>query len=137
MSWRFYQEGDDMGPDDKMLEALEQVSYYELSELILLTYSTLIEQLTVFLTVVFAYFVVAYLVGKKLSIFQICAVTLVYSAFCLIALGGYFALSERLWNLVFFRDGEVPLILSASFWVCVIGWLLSLVFMLHARYKSN
>ena len=60
-----------MGPDTKVLSALEQVSYYELSELVLLTYSTLIEQLTVFLTVVFAYFVVAYLVGKKLSLFQV------------------------------------------------------------------
>ena len=126
-----------MLPDEKMLEDLEQISYYELSDLILLTYSTLIDQLSVFLTVLFAYFIVAYLIAKKLSVFQLSAVSLVYSAFCIVAIGGYWSLSIRLWHLVYFRDGDVPITLFASFGVCVVGWLLSLAFMLHARYKDD
>lgn len=126
-----------MLPDEKMIKELEQLSYYELSELILLTYSLLIEQVSVLLTVVFAYFVVAYLTGKKLSAFQLSAVTIVYSTFCLVAIGGYWSLSIRLWNLFYFREGEVPLTLFASFFVCILGWLLSLAFMIHTRYKDK
>ena len=126
-----------MSPDDKMLNDLGSLTYYELSELILLTYSTMIEQLTVFLTVLFAFFVISYLVAKKLSVFQLTAVTLVYSAFCIVAIAGFWNLSTRLWNLVYFRDGEVPMALAASVWVCVIGWILSLVFMVHARLKND
>ncbi|MAV25355.1 MAG: hypothetical protein CMQ05_04450 [Gammaproteobacteria bacterium] len=55
--------------DDKMLAELRHVSYFELSELVLLTYSTLIYQLSVLLTVTFGYFVAAYLVAKRLSVF--------------------------------------------------------------------
>jgi hypothetical protein len=123
--------------DEKMLSDLEQISYYELSELVLINYSTLIEQLSVFITVLFAYFAVAYLVAKKISAFQLLAVTFVYSAFSIVAIGGYWSLSVRLWNLMYFRDGEVPITLFASFAVCVVGWLLSLAFMFHARYKND
>ncbi|MEM7362802.1 MAG: hypothetical protein AAF525_02155, partial [Pseudomonadota bacterium] len=56
--------------DDKMLGELRNISYFELSELLLLTYSTLIDQLSVLLTVTFGYFVAAYLVGKRLTVFQ-------------------------------------------------------------------
>lgn len=55
--------------DDKMLAELLHVSYFELSDLVLLTYSTLIDQLSVLLTVTFGYFVAAYLVAKHLSVF--------------------------------------------------------------------
>ena len=123
--------------DDKMLGELRNVSYFELSELLLLTYSTLIDQLTVLLTVTFGYFVAAYLVGHRLSVFQVWAVSLVYSAFCLVALGGFYALSVRLWNLVYFRDGEVPATLFFSVVVCVIGWLFSLAFMVNARMRDQ
>ena len=87
----------------------EGMNYFEFSELILLTYSTMIEQLTVFLTVLFAYFAVAYLVAKKLSTFQLLAVTLVYSLFQLIAIYGIWALSDRLGELLTIRDGEAPI----------------------------
>ena len=85
------------------------------------------------LTVIFGYFIVAYLIGSKLKLFQVWVVSLVYTAFCSVAIGGYYALAIRLWNLVYFRDGEVPFTLVASFWVCVLGWLLSLAFMVNAR----
>jgi hypothetical protein len=128
---------DAMFRDDKMLEELQQLTYYELSELVLLTYSTLIDQLSVLLTVLFGYFVASYLVAKKLSLFQVWAVSLVYSAFCIVAIGGYLSLTVRLWNLVYFRDGDVPVTLFASFLVCVFGWLLSVAFMINARYKTE
>ena len=123
--------------DDNMLLDLQQLSYYELSELVLLTYSTLIDQLTVLLTVIFGYFIMAYFVGSKLKRFQVWTVSLVYSAFCLIAIGGYYSLTVRLWNLVYFRDGDVPVTLVASFCICLIGWLLSLVFMIDARAEPD
>ncbi|MEM7363521.1 MAG: hypothetical protein AAF525_05820, partial [Pseudomonadota bacterium] len=79
----------------------------------------------------------ARLVGKRLTVFQVWAVSLVYSAFCLVALGGFYALSTRLWNLVYFRDGEVPVTLFFSVVVCAVGWLFSLAFMVNARLKND
>ena len=126
-----------MSIDKKTLADFESLSYYELSDLILATYSTLIEQLSVLLTVVFAYFVIAYLIAKKLSAFQLASVTIVYSGFCLVALAGYLNLTVRLWDLVYFRDGEVSIALYVSAAVCIFGWLLSLSFMFYTRYKSE
>jgi len=116
---------------------LGDISYFELSELVLMTYSTMIEQLTVFISVLFAYFAVAYLVGKKLSGFQLFAVTLVYSAFSLIAIFGIWRLSSRLGELLILRDGETSAALLASVITCTVAWVLSIVFMFHSRNQED
>ena len=113
------------------------ISYFELSELVLMTYSTMMEQLTVFISVMFAYFAVAYLVGKKLSSFQLFAITLVYSAFSLIAIFGIWRLSTRLGELLIFRDGESSVALMGSVITCTVAWALSIVFMFHSRKQED
>ena len=55
----------------------------------------------------------------------------------MVAIGGYFSLTVRLWNLVYFRDREVPFTLFVSFAVCVLGWMFSLAFMINARTTSD
>jgi hypothetical protein len=121
---------------ESQLQALESYSSYELAELILGTLSTGIEQLTLFLTVLFAYFAVAYLVGKKLTKFQLYSITFVYSAFQLVAVVTFMSLQQRLEVLLVFRDGETPISWVIPSSVCIVGWLLSIVFMVHSR-KSN
>ena len=123
--------------DKRTLADLEELTYYELSDLILSTYATMLDQFSVFQSVLFAYFVMAYLLAKKLSVFQLSSVSLVYSAFCIVAIAGYFNLADRLWDFVYFRDGEVSVALYSSAVVCIVGWLISLIFMLHARYKKG
>jgi hypothetical protein len=122
---------------DSQLQALESYNSFELAELTLMTLSTSLEQLTLFLTVLFAYFAVAYLVGKKLSIFQLYSITFVYSAFSLIAIVTFMSLNQRLEALLLFRNGDTPIpwILPTS--VCFVGWILSIAFMVHSRKKDD
>lgn len=100
---------------------IDGISYFELSELVLMTYSTMMEQLTVFISVLFAYF----------------AVPLVYSAFSLIAIFGIWRLLTRLGELLMFRDGETSAALMASVITCTVAWVLSIVFMFHSRTQED
>jgi hypothetical protein len=118
-------------------QALDSYSSFELSELILMTLSTSIEQMTLFLTVLFAYFAVAYLVGKKLSIFQLYSITFVYSAFSLVAIAAFIEIGQYLEMLLVYRDGETPISWIIPTSICVIGWILSIAFMVHSRRKPT
>ena len=118
---------------NEMTRSLDSLSTFELSELILHTLSVSIEQLTLILTFIFAYFTVAYLVGKKLSNSQLYSVTLVYSGFTIFGILIFSSLGIRVQELVVYKDGGYSLHWMVSSAFCFGGWVLSILFMMHSR----
>ena len=109
----------------------------ELAELALMLHSTRLEQVSVLIAMVSGYLVTAYLVANKLTLFQLIAITLIYSLMVLITILGYIGLWSQANALSLHQSGEDRIMLysmiSATFFA---GYLLSLVFMWHSRRQN-
>ena len=100
---------------------------------------------SVFITLLFAYVVVTYLVGEKLSTFQVWALSTVYTVFLLLPFGGMISRVIGFQTLANKFHQEYPeyaiSFIAHSFphfhyivgGVLVSTWLLSIYFMIHVR----
>jgi len=119
---------------DRSLGVFEQMSSFELMELMLAYNSTLLEQSTVFMSALFGYLAAAYFVGKKLNTFQLVSITVIYSVFSLNLLVGFFVISATAVDLLFFISGNDQTVVFTGYGVSLVAaFLLSIVFMFHAR----
>jgi hypothetical protein len=117
---------------------LDSLSAYELSDLIITRLSLASDQMSIPITLIFAYFTVAYVVGKTLSKLQLYSITTVYSVFVL----SMCLLSVRLWmaaeELFMYRDGVGHLVHMMTVPASIfLGWALSIVFMIDCRNKNK
>ena len=119
--------------ENEMTRNLDTLTTFELAELILHTLSVSIDQFALILTLIFAYFTVGYMVGKKLSKFQLYSVTLVYSGVTIYCILIFTALGIRVQELVVYRDGAYSLHWMVATISCFAGWVLSILFMMHSR----
>jgi hypothetical protein len=120
------------------LQDLDNLSTYELNDLIIDTFAVALDLIPILLTLIFAYFTVAYVVGKKLSKLQLYSFTTVYSIFVLSGCGFSVILWMRADELLVHRDGVSSLahsltVPASSF----LGWILSIVFMIDCRNKNK
>ncbi len=114
------------------------MSNMELAELALILHSTRLEQVAVLMTVYSAYLVTAYIAAKKLTSFQLTAITLIYSVMVLITIAGYVGLANQAIALEIHRSGQdMRFIFEAIAVTNFIGYLLSLAFMWHSRKRSE
>jgi hypothetical protein len=117
---------------------LDNLSTYELHDLIITRFSLALDQMSIPITLIFAYFTVAYVVGKTLSKLQLYAITTVYSFFVL----SLFLVSVKLWmvadELFIYRDGVGHLVHMMTAPASIfLGWALSIVFMIDCRNKNK
>lgn len=119
-----------------MQDDISSLSTYEISELTMLTVSTSIDQLMLIITVIFAYFAVAYLVGDKLTRFQLYSITFVYSSFTFVAIYVMAGLSQRISRLIAYSQGDFQLLWYIPPLLCFSGWVLSIAFMIHSRNQG-
>jgi hypothetical protein len=120
------------------LQDLDNLSTYELNDLIIDTFAVALDLIPILLTLIFAYFTVSYVVGKKLSKLQLYSFTTVYSIFVLSGCGFSVILWMRADELLVHRDGVSSLahsltVPASSF----LGWILSIVFMIDCRNKNK
>ena len=66
-----------------LLEYLTELTHYELLESYYLVRSALVSDVTIFMTLLFAYITVAYFVSAKLTKFQAITISSLYSLFAL------------------------------------------------------
>jgi len=85
----------------------------------------------------FAYFTMAYVVGKKLSKLQLYAITLVYSGFTIFGILIFASLGIRIQELMVYRDAGSSLHWLVSTTFCLGGWVLSILFMMHTRNNNE
>jgi hypothetical protein len=117
---------------------LDNLSTYELHDLIIDRTTLSLDQMSISVTVIFAYFTVSYVVGKSLNKLQLYSITTVYSLFVL----SMCLLSVRLWiatnELIMYRDGVSQLVhMMTSPALIFVGWALSIVFMIDCRNKNK
>jgi hypothetical protein len=117
---------------------LDNLSTYEFSDLLVDRLALAVEVSSVCITLIFAYFTVAYVVGKKVNKVQLYSFTTVYSLFVLSICG----LSMKMWmaadELLVHRDGVSHLVHMMTAPASIfLGWALSIVFMIDCRNKNK
>lgn len=122
------------------LDFYRGMSNYELQDAIHSSSSFLIELYTLCLTVIFAYLVVAFLVGKQLTKLQLFSISIIYSVFLLILIVIVYQTIGELYTRVGVRQGFE----GVNFWLHILvpllflgSWLLSLIFMNHSRSQGD
>ena len=83
------------------------MTVYELSDLMNGVNSNIIAGQAVFLTVVSAYLVVAYSVGKNLSVYQVCFINFIFLLFMFV---GYFAMSTNMEMIYAYNSEKLALL---------------------------
>lgn len=125
-----------------MESALENIftelSRYELLELFYTISGNVTNNITVLITALSAYLALAYIAGKDLSKFQVYSISVIYSAFVLFMIGGISRDSQTLsyiTTVLFDINASADSIILTI--VLLMGWLLSIVFMVQTRKEKG
>ena len=116
---------------------LEELSHFELFEAYFLVRNALVSDVTIFMTVLFAYITVAYFVSAKLSRFQAIAISTLYSLFALyMASSAFFSLKmlSAIGSAVSGLDSSWEANAIAT--ILVVAWVFSILLFIQARKKG-
>lgn len=116
---------------------LSDLTNYELLESYFLVRSALVSDVTIYMTILFGYITVAYLVSAKLSKFQAISISALYSIFALYMISSAYNSSLMLSTIGYVISGIdsswEPVVIGM---ILVISWIFSLLLFLQARRKS-
>ena len=125
-----------MDPTDPSYYA--DLTKFELAELALMFHSTRLEQISVLVALFSGYLATAYLVAKKLTRFQLSAITILYSILVLVAIRGYIGLSSQAAALSLQQSGLDQIFIFRGIGITfMLAWILSLAFMWHSRRQGK
>ncbi len=115
-------------------EYLTELTHYELLESYYLVRSALVSDVTIFMTILFAYVTVAYFVSAKMSKFQAIAISLLYSFFALFIASAAYNSSLGLSNIGFAVTGidnsRESLVLVTFL---LVAWIFSIILFIQAH----
>lgn len=124
--------------DPERIEFYRSMSNFELNEIVLLYNAAFSNQLTVFSSILFAYIAAAYLVGSKLSRFQMWSITLIYCVFEIFNIIGLFIIATSLIVTSYvLREIDISIVLYATGIACILAWIMSIIFMLQTRHAKD
>ena len=110
---------------------------YEYQELLIATASLVTDLVAVFISVLVAYLACAYLVGNKLTKFQLIAVSFTYSMFSLLIITLVYgnlmriaAIKVSFFELETTPSVGIPLVGPL---ILLLSWLISIIFMIQVR----
>jgi len=117
---------------------LSEMSNYELFDSYFIVRNALVSDVTIYMTLLFAFLTVVYLVSAKLSRFQAFAISILYSLFALYMISSTFNSSRMLSQISFSVTGQDnskdAYILGV---ILLISWIFSLVMFRQARRKGK
>jgi len=117
-----------------LLEYLTELTHYELLESYYLVRSTLVSDVTIFMTLLFAYITVAYFVSAKLTKFQAITISSLYSLFALYMVSSVYNSSLMASTIGFAVSGvnssKDSLILVT---ILLVAWVFSIILFIQAR----
>ena len=122
------------------LEYLTELTHYELLESFYLARSALNSDVTIFMTILFAYVTVAYFVSAKLTKFQAITISSLYSIFALYLASSAHTASQMLSTIGFaISEGGVD-----SSWeslmvvtLLLVAWVFSIILFIQARRMGD
>lgn len=113
---------------------LKDLSNYELLESYFLVRDALISDLSIYMTILFAYITVAYFVAAKLTKFQAVGLSALYSIFALYMISSAYN-SSRMLSTIGYVISDLdsswePVVIAT---ILVISWIFSIVLFIQAR----
>ena len=117
---------------------LSEMSNYELLDAYFLVRNALVSDVTIFMTILFAFLTVAYLVSAKLSRFQAITISVLYSLFALYMISSTFNSSRMLSQIshtVIGQDNSKDAYVLGA--ILLISWIFSLILFRQARRKGK
>ena len=120
------------------LEYLTEFTPYELFESYYLVMDALVSDVTIFMTILFAYITVAYFVSAKLTKFQAIATSSLYSLFALYMVSAAYNSSKMVSIIGFVISGldssKDPVILVT---ILLVAWVFSITLFIQARRMGD
>lgn len=121
-----------------LLEYLADFTHYELIETYYLTRNALINDVTIFTTILFAYVTVAYFVSAKMTKFQAITISTLYSLFALYMASSAYNSSLMASTVAFAISGMDPsrdsVVIGA---ILFVSWVFSIVLFIQSRRKAT
>ncbi len=119
-------------------EYLTKFTHYELFEAYYIVMDSLSSDVTIIMTIIFAYITVAYFVSAKLTKFQAIAISSLYSLFALYMVSAAYNSSKMLSIIGFTISGldssKDPVILVT---ILLIAWVFSIILFIQARRMGD
>ena len=124
--------------DQERLDFYRSMTNFELTEVALSYNSAILEQATVFISVLSAYLIAAYLVGTKLDRFQLLSITIIYSLFNAFLIFGFFSISSGMIHVVYVLSGtDITVTNYGTGALYFVAWVLSIFFMIKIRSAKD
>ena len=124
--------------EEALLEFFGTLSNYELADLQNSIWQGLTANFSIYITVLFAYVLLAYFEGKRLSTFQVYAVSGIYTVFQAFMIG---FIEDGLTKVLITESlitGRTGVLIGPAFLiVLIVGVIVSLVFMQQARITKQ
>jgi hypothetical protein len=120
------------------LEYLTELTHYELLESYYLVRSALNNDVSIFMTILFAYVTVAYFVSAKLTKFQAITISSLYSLFALYMIISSYN-SSRMASTIGFAFSGVDSYSDSLIIVTLllVSWVFSIILFIHARRMGD
>ena len=121
-----------------LLEYLTEFTRYELVETYFLVRSALVSDVTIFMTLLFAYVTVAYFVSAKLTRFQAITISSLYSLFALYMVSSAYN-SSVMQSIIGFAMSGVDSSRDSVILVTIllVAWVFSIILFIQARRMEN
>ena len=110
-----------------------EMSNYEVVQLILTYRAAVVDDLTLFISILFGFLVVSYLVGVKLTRIHFIGLCVVYSTFALLLILGIVGVQVEIRPAFAALDYELPSVVYVLPTVLIVSWLLSLAYSISLR----
>ena len=123
---------------DFFSDFLKELSHYELLETFYLVREGLASDVTIFMTILFAYVTVAYFVSSKLTRFQAITISSLYSLFALFMASSAYS-SSRMLSIVGYAVSGLdnswePVLLGI---ILFVAWIFSIILFVQASRMKN
>ena len=116
---------------------LKELSNYELIDAYFLVRNALVSDVTIYMTILFAYLTVAYFVSSKLNRFQAISISVLYSLFALYMISSAFN-SSRMMAYIGYTvtgiDSSHDSVILVS--LLLVSWVFSIILFRQARRKG-
>ena len=119
-------------------EYISELTRFELLEVYYLSRNALLNDVTIFMTLLFAYVTVAYIVSKKLTTFQAIAICVLYSSFTLyLASSAYNSLVglSQIGLAISGMDSSRDSLILATF--LLVAWIFSIILFIQSRRRGH
>ena len=117
---------------------MDELSNFEVVQIFYMAREAASGDMSFLVTILSAYLVAVFLAAKRLSRFQILTITAIYTAtFFYTSLGYYFAYSAVLSAGEQLSGQPIPAWSNGIIAVIFVAWLVSIVFMVHARREGD